>query len=232
VQWVRAGAAGSSTASGLCARQPMHTHTHTHTGTCQPHLRADKGLHHDADGHVDVHSAHAVAQVHLGVCLAHADHGLEVAHSDGQAARAVRLLAQLRVHLLQAAKLVLWWPAGVRVALARVGVRRRRSRATCCLPQLLQTHRPPRPLPAPPPPKHTQRHTHTHRHRQTAHRAHHRPDLLLGVRDVLAQQVLRQDVRVGRRRQRLLCVGGSLAARVMLRARRSVGVRGRAHARA
>lgn len=49
-------------------------------------LRVDEALQHHPDGHVDVVLQHVVPQVHLGVGLGHADHGLDVAHGDGDAA--------------------------------------------------------------------------------------------------------------------------------------------------
>lgn len=50
-------------------------------------LRVDEALQHHPDGHVDVVLQHVVPQVHLGVSLRHADHRLDVADSDGDAAR-------------------------------------------------------------------------------------------------------------------------------------------------
>lgn len=50
-------------------------------------LRVDEALQHHPDGHVDVVLQHVVPQVHLGVGLGHADHGLDVANGDGDAAR-------------------------------------------------------------------------------------------------------------------------------------------------
>lgn len=49
-------------------------------------LRVDEALQHDPDGHVDVVLQHVVPQVHLGVGLGHADHGLDVTNRDGDAA--------------------------------------------------------------------------------------------------------------------------------------------------
>ena len=48
-------------------------------------LRADETLQHDPDGHVDVVVIDVVAQVHLRVCLGHADHRLDVTHCDRNA---------------------------------------------------------------------------------------------------------------------------------------------------
>lgn len=53
-------------------------------------LRVDEAFEHDADCHVDVVLHHVVTQVHLGVRLRHADHRLDVAHRDGDAARRLR----------------------------------------------------------------------------------------------------------------------------------------------
>ena len=53
-------------------------------------LRVDEALQHDADGHVDVVLLYVVPQVHLGVGLGHADHGLDVPHRDWDAAGRLR----------------------------------------------------------------------------------------------------------------------------------------------
>ncbi len=50
-------------------------------------------------GHVDVVLVDELSQVHLGMGLGHADHGLDVAHRDGHRSRGHGLLAQIRVHL-------------------------------------------------------------------------------------------------------------------------------------
>lgn len=49
-------------------------------------LRVDEALQHDPDGHVDIVLQHVVPQVHLGVGLGHADHGLDMTDRDGDAA--------------------------------------------------------------------------------------------------------------------------------------------------
>lgn len=53
-------------------------------------LGVDEALQHHPDGHVDIILHHVVAQVHAGVRLGHADHGLDVPHRDGDAARRLR----------------------------------------------------------------------------------------------------------------------------------------------
>ncbi len=50
-------------------------------------------------GHVDVLVIHVLPEVHGGMSLRHADHGLEVSHCDGHAVADGALLAQVRVHL-------------------------------------------------------------------------------------------------------------------------------------
>ena len=50
-------------------------------------LCVDEALQHDSDGHVDIILTHIVPQVHLCMCLCHADHGLNVTNCDGNAAR-------------------------------------------------------------------------------------------------------------------------------------------------
>lgn len=52
-------------------------------------LRVDEALQHDPDGHVHVVLQDIVPQMHLCVSLGHADHGLDVADRDGNAARSL-----------------------------------------------------------------------------------------------------------------------------------------------
>lgn len=54
-------------------------------------LRVNEALQHHPDGHVDVVLQNVVPQVHLGVGLGHADHGLDVADSDGDATRGLQI---------------------------------------------------------------------------------------------------------------------------------------------
>lgn len=49
-------------------------------------LCVDEALQHDPNGHVDVILHYVVPQVHLGVSLRHADHGLDVTNCNGDAA--------------------------------------------------------------------------------------------------------------------------------------------------
>lgn len=53
-------------------------------------LCVDEALQHHPDGHVDIVLHHVIAQVHAGVRLGHADHGFDVPHRDGDAARCLR----------------------------------------------------------------------------------------------------------------------------------------------
>lgn len=53
-------------------------------------LRVDEALQHHPDGHIDIVLHHIVPQVHAGVSLGHADHGLDVTHRDGDAAGRLR----------------------------------------------------------------------------------------------------------------------------------------------
>lgn len=53
-------------------------------------LCVDEALQHDPDGHVDVILQHIVPQMHLGMSLRHADHGLNMADCDRNAARGLR----------------------------------------------------------------------------------------------------------------------------------------------
>lgn len=66
---------------------------HTHLPHA-PHdaelLRVDEAFQHHPDGHVDVVLQNIVPQVHLGVGLSHADHRLDVADSDRNAASGLR----------------------------------------------------------------------------------------------------------------------------------------------
>lgn len=53
-------------------------------------LRVDEAFQHDTDGHVHVVLQHIVPQMHAGVCLGHADHGLYVTHSDWDTSRSLQ----------------------------------------------------------------------------------------------------------------------------------------------
>merc|ERR1711916_310286 len=60
-------------------------------------LRVDPRVEHDGDCCVDVVLADVLAEVHLCVCLGHADDGLDVADGEGDSAGADRLAAELGV---------------------------------------------------------------------------------------------------------------------------------------
>lgn len=60
---------------------PSTTHL-SHTPHYAKLLRVDEALQHHTDGHIDVILQHVVPQVHAGVCLRHADHGLDVSHGN------------------------------------------------------------------------------------------------------------------------------------------------------
>lgn len=62
-------------------------------------LRVNEAFQHDADGHIDVVVCYVLADVHTCVGLGHADHGLDVADSDGDGACCHTLPSQFRVHL-------------------------------------------------------------------------------------------------------------------------------------
>lgn len=64
----------------------MHTHL-PHAAHDTELLRVDEALQHHSDGHVDVILYHIVPQVDARMGLCHADHGLDVSHCNGDAAR-------------------------------------------------------------------------------------------------------------------------------------------------
>lgn len=68
-----------------CGFTPTHTHL-SHAPHDAELLRVDEALQHHPDGHIDIVLQDVVPQVHLGVGLGHADHGLDVADRDGDAA--------------------------------------------------------------------------------------------------------------------------------------------------
>ncbi len=45
-------------------------------------LRVNEAFQHDTDSHVHVVLQHVIPQMHAGVCLSHADHGLYVTHGN------------------------------------------------------------------------------------------------------------------------------------------------------
>ena len=51
------------------------------------------------DGGVDIVVIDVLVEVHGGVCLSHADHGLQVPHCDGHAVADGTLPSQLSIHL-------------------------------------------------------------------------------------------------------------------------------------
>lgn len=84
------------------------------TSTNLPHaphhaelLCVDEALQHDPDGHVDVVLQYIVPQVHFGVSLRHADHGLNVTNRDGDAA--CGLWHQTRVGYFHSHRWIVWW---------------------------------------------------------------------------------------------------------------------------
>lgn len=70
-------------------RSVAHTHL-PHAPHDAELLCVDEALQHHPDGHVDVVLQNVVPQVHLGVCLGHADHRLDVADSDRDAASSLQ----------------------------------------------------------------------------------------------------------------------------------------------
>lgn len=70
-------------------KNPPFTHL-PHTPHDAELLCVDEALQHDPDGHVDVILQHVVPQMHLGVSLRHADHGLDMTDCDGNAACGLR----------------------------------------------------------------------------------------------------------------------------------------------
>lgn len=70
----------------LCLKSTTLTHL-PHTPHYAELLCVDEALQHDPDGHVDIILQYVVPQVHFGMSLSHADHGLYVTNSDGNAAR-------------------------------------------------------------------------------------------------------------------------------------------------
>lgn len=95
------------------------------TSTNLPHaphhaelLCVDEALQHDPDGHVDVVLQYIVPQVHFGVSLRHADHGLNVTNRDGDAA--CGLWHQTRVGYFHSHRWIVWWLWETNLSIAHV----------------------------------------------------------------------------------------------------------------
>lgn len=70
----------------LCLKSTTQTHL-PHAPHYTELLCVDEALQHDPDGHIDIILQYVVPQVHFGMSLGHADHGLYVTNSDGNATR-------------------------------------------------------------------------------------------------------------------------------------------------